>query len=58
MAGTFLTGPIIDFQLNSGVVEVLAYRYAFLAATMVTAIGFLIFFTLIRKMDRPKSTYI
>jgi len=55
MAGTFLTGPIIDFQLNSGVAEVLAYRQAFLAATVVTTIGFLIFFTLIRKMKRPTS---
>jgi len=52
MAGTFLTGPIIDFQLNAGVAEVLAYRHAFLAATVVTTIGFLIFFTLIRKMNR------
>lgn len=53
MAGTFLTGPIIDFQLSNGVAEVLAYRHAFLAATVVTTIGFLLFLLLVRKMDRP-----
>ena len=50
MAGTFLTGPIIDFQLANGVAEVIAYRHAFLAATAVTIIGFLLFLTLVRKL--------
>ena len=50
MAGTFLTGPIIDFQLSNGVAEVIAYRHAFLAASVVTAIGFLLFLALVRKL--------
>ena len=52
MAGTFLTGPIIDFQLANGVAEVLAYKNAFLAAVVVTTVGFLLFFALIRKLNK------
>jgi MFS family permease len=52
MAGTFLTGPIIDFQLANGVAEVLAYKHAFLAAVVVTTVGFLLFFALLRKLKK------
>ncbi|MHA2282753.1 MAG: MFS transporter [Promethearchaeota archaeon] len=52
MSGTFLTGPIIDFQLANGVAEVLAYKHAFLAAVVVTTVGFLLFFALLRKLNK------
>ena len=59
LAGTFLTGPIIDTQIYSGVAEVLAYRYAFFAASVVLLIGIIIFSGLlwkIRKRERINDT--
>ncbi len=56
LAGTFLTGPIIDTQIYSGVAEVIAYRYAFFAATLVLLIGVIIFSGLLWKIRRRRST--
>jgi MFS family permease len=56
LAGTFLTGPIIDTQILSGVPEVLAYRYAFFAATVVLVIGVTIFTALLWKV-RPQRKF-
>ena len=56
LAGTFLTGPIIDTQIFSGVAEVLAYRYAFLAASIVLLIGIIIFSGLLWKVRRDEVT--
>ena len=50
LAGTLLTGPIIDTQILSGVPEVLAYRYAFFAATIMLVIGVIIFSGLLMKV--------
>ncbi|MFX1516222.1 MAG: MFS transporter [Promethearchaeota archaeon] len=47
LAGTIITGPIIDFLLISGASEILAYRVAFLAATGVTLIGVFVLIALL-----------
>jgi len=47
LAGTIITGPIVDFLLISGTSEILAYRVAFLAATGVTFIGVLVLIALL-----------
>ena len=52
LAGTLLAGPIIDTQILSGVAEVLAYRTGFFAATIITAIGFLVFLGLVMKTKK------
>ncbi|MFW9904989.1 MAG: MFS transporter [Candidatus Thorarchaeota archaeon] len=47
LAGTIIAGPIIDFLLVLGAVEIIAYRVAFLVATGVTFIGILILISLL-----------
>ncbi len=54
LAGTLLTGPIIDTQILSGVPEVLAYRYAFFAATIMLVIGVIIFSGLLMKVRNKR----
>ncbi len=56
LAGTLLTGPIIDTQILSGVAEVLAYRYAFFAATLVLITGFIIFSGLLWRVRSKKRS--
>ncbi|MHA2155166.1 MAG: MFS transporter [Candidatus Hodarchaeales archaeon] len=56
LAGTLLTGPIIDTQIFAGVAEVLAYRYAFLAASIVLLIGIILFSGLLWKVKRREVT--
>ncbi|MHA2175292.1 MAG: MFS transporter [Candidatus Hodarchaeales archaeon] len=52
MAGTFLTGPIVDISILLGIEEVVAYRLAFLTASVVVTIGFFILFRLVRKKSK------
>ena len=52
MAGTFLAGPIIDISILFGMREIVAYRLAFLIASIVIIIGFLIMTRLVRQKSR------
>ncbi|MHA1486751.1 MAG: MFS transporter [Promethearchaeota archaeon] len=39
LAGTFISGPLIDFLLNSGFEDVMSYQAAFIAGALITGIG-------------------
>ncbi|UCD01983.1 MAG: MFS transporter [Promethearchaeota archaeon] len=42
-AGTFISGPLIDFLINNGLSEVFAYQMSFLTGALICFIGLLIF---------------
>ena len=42
LAGTFISGPLIDFLLNSGFEEVMSYQAAFIVGALITGIGLVI----------------
>jgi len=42
-AGTFISGPLIDFLINKGTSEVFAYQMSFLTGALMCFIGLLIF---------------
>jgi MFS family permease len=42
LAGTFLSGPLIDFLLNSGFEEIISYQAAFIVGALITGIGLVI----------------
>ncbi len=42
LAGTFISGPLIDFLLNSGFEEVISYQAAFIVGALITGIGLVI----------------
>jgi MFS family permease len=46
LAGTIISGPIIDFLHNTGVEDVISYRVAFIVGALITAIGLIIFLIL------------
>jgi len=46
LAGTFISGPLIDFLLNSGFEEVISYQAAFIVGALITGIGLVILVTL------------
>ena len=40
LAGTFITGPLVDLLIKSGQVQTIAYRISFFAAAVMTLVGF------------------
>jgi MFS family permease len=50
LAGTILAGPITDYLISVGALEVIAYQTAFLASAFVTTIGLLILLILLIKI--------
>ena len=55
LAGTFISGPLIDFLLNNGFEEVISYQTAFIVGALITGIGLVIFF-LLEIWIKPKNT--
>ncbi|MCP4760222.1 MAG: MFS transporter, partial [archaeon] len=54
VAGTLITGPLIDTLLNSGISEMISYRMAFWTGSLLTIIGLLIFVLLNFKIKNKK----
>ena len=46
LACTIISGPLIDFLLNSGFEEVISYQAAFIVGALITGIGLVIFLVL------------
>ncbi len=46
LAGTLISGPLIDILLNSGFEEVMSYQTAFIVGALITGIGLVIFLLL------------
>jgi MFS family permease len=42
LAGTFISGPLIDSLLNSGFEEIISYQAAFIVGALITGIGLVI----------------
>ncbi len=42
LAGTFISGPLIDYMLNSGFEEIISYQAAFIVGALITGIGLVI----------------
>ena len=42
LAGTFISGPLIDFLINSGFEDVMSYQAAFIVGALITGIGLVI----------------
>ena len=55
LAGTFISGPLIDILLNIGFEEVISYQSAFIVGAVITGIG-LVIFLLLEIWLKPKST--
>ena len=43
LACTIISGPLIDFLINSGFEEIISYQAAFIVGTLITGIGLIIF---------------
>ena len=43
LATTLISGPLIDLLIKGGINEVIAYQTAFIAAALITSIGFVIY---------------
>ena len=41
-----ISGPLIDFLINSGFEEVISYQAAFIVGALITGIGLIIFIVL------------
>ena len=54
LACTIISGPLIDFLLNSGFEEVISYQTAFIVGALITGIGLAIFIAL-EIWLKPKS---
>jgi len=54
--GTFITGPLVDFLIHSGLGDVFSYRMAFLAAAVMVLIGSCILIVTIRNGKKEKPT--
>ena len=46
LACTIISGPLIDFLINSGFEEVISYQTSFIVGTLITGIGLIIFLLL------------
>ncbi len=46
LACTLISGPLIDFLINQGINEVLAYQSAFIVGALITSIGLIIYIIL------------
>jgi len=55
LAGTFISGPLIDFLLNSGFEEVISYQAAFIVGALITGIGLVILVALEIWLKRKNS---
>ena len=55
---TFITGPIVDYLINSGSAQVFSYKISFLAATILvfTGASILLFITQMNRSARKKET--
>ena len=49
-AGTFISGPLIDFLIHKGTSEVFAYQMSFLASAFICFLGLLIFIALVIRI--------
>jgi len=54
LAGTFISGPLIDFLLINGLEEVISYQAAFIVGALITGIG-LVIFLILEIMLKPRS---
>jgi len=54
LACTLISGPLIDFLINSGFEEVMSYQAAFIVGALITGIGLIIFLVL-EIWLKPKS---
>ncbi|MHA1242061.1 MAG: MFS transporter [Promethearchaeota archaeon] len=54
LAGTFISGPLIDILLNSGFEDVVSYQAAFIIGALITGIG-LIIFLMLEIWLKPKN---
>lgn len=54
-AGTFISGPLIDFLINKGSSEVFAYQMAFITGALLCLIGLLIFIFLELRLKTQKK---
>ena len=55
LAGTFISGPLIDFLLNSDFDEVISYQAAFIVGALITGIGLVILVVLEIWLKRKKG---
>ena len=60
MAGTLISGPVIDFLIKEGKSEVFAYQMGFLIGALLCLIGLVIFIALevwirIREKELKKN---
>jgi len=54
LAGTLISGPLIDFLLNSGFEEVVSYQAAFIVGALITGIG-LVILVILEIWLKPKK---
>ena len=54
IAGTIISGPLIDFLLNTGFKDVISYQVAFFVGAVITGMGLAIFLIL-EIWFKPKS---
>ncbi len=54
LAGTLISGPLIDLLLNSGFEEVISYQTAFIVGALITGLG-LVIFLILEIWIKPKS---
>lgn len=57
LACTIISGPLVDFLINSGFEDVIAYQAAFIVGALITGIGLLIFIILETWLYRHKNSY-
>ncbi|NHJ21024.1 MAG: MFS transporter [Candidatus Lokiarchaeota archaeon] len=55
LAGTIISGPIIDFLLNTGFNDVISFRVAFIVGALITGIG-LVIFVILEIWLKPRNT--
>ena len=55
LACTIISGPLIDFLINSGFEEVMSYQAAFIVGALITGIG-LVLFLVLEIWIKPKIT--
>jgi MFS family permease len=57
LACTIISGPLVDFLINSGFEEVISYQAAFVVGALLTGIGLLIFIVLEIWLYKHKNQY-
>jgi MFS family permease len=61
LPATLISGPLIDLLINGGINKVIAFQTAFIVASLITSIGFIIFIILtillyVKKKKERKNT--